>query len=70
MTPPDRLAEALGGRDVEGLERLPRKVRDELAGLVDGARADQTAALEASLDASLRIAPWPLRGVLRKVLVG
>jgi hypothetical protein len=66
----DRLAEALGGRRVDGLAKLPAGVLDDVADMVLDARAAQVAALEESLDASLRIAPWPLRGVLRKVLVG
>ena len=66
----DRLAEALGGRRVEGLAGLPAGVLDDVADLVLAAREDQAEALSESLDASLRIAPRPLRGVLRKVLVG
>ena len=46
----DRLAEALGGRRVDGLAKLPAGVLDDVADMVLDARAAQAAALEESLD--------------------
>jgi hypothetical protein len=64
------LEEALGRRPPEGLSALPEDALADLAAAVREARAEQDRALLASLDASLRLAPRPLRPVLRKVLLG
>jgi hypothetical protein len=42
----------------------------DLAGMFRDARAAQADALESALETSLRLAPRPLRPVLRKVLLG
>ena len=64
------LADALGRRPPEALAALEPETLDDLAGAVRDARAAQAAHLAAALDSALRVAPKPLRGVLRKLLVG
>ena len=64
------LADALGRRPPEGLATLPRSALDELTQAVHDARATQAEHLAASLDAALKVAPRPVRGLLRKLLVG
>jgi hypothetical protein len=64
------LEQALGSPPPKGLAKLPDDVLADLAVAVRDARAEQARALVASLDAGLRLAPRPLRPVLRKVLLG
>lgn len=64
------LSDALGRRPPEALATLSRPALDDLARAVHDARAIQAEHLAASLDGALKIAPKPLRGVLRKLLVG
>ena len=54
----------------KALLALPPEAGDAVAVAYDEARARQLQALLEALDRSLRIAPRPLRGVLRKVLLG
>jgi hypothetical protein len=68
--PADGLTVALGRRPPDGIAALGAETLDFLADAVHERRAHQADALRASLDAALRIAPRPLRPVLRKVLVG
>ncbi len=73
MSPQDRLgglAEALGARPPKALATLPDDALEDLELAVRDARARQAAALDASADTSLRLAPKPLRPLLRKVLTG
>ena len=62
------LSEALGSRPPETLAALPAHVLDELTGAVRDARRIQAENLAASLDRALKIAPRPLRSVLKKLL--
>ena len=64
------LSEALEARPPKGLAALPPAALEELELAVREARNRQGQALEDSLAASLRVAPRPLRPVLRKVLLG
>jgi len=64
------LSEALGARPPKGLAALPPAALEELELAVREARTRQGEALEKSLDTSLRVAPRPLRPLLRKVLMG
>jgi hypothetical protein len=64
------LTEALGARPPKALGVLPREALEDLELAVRDARARQAAALEVSADHSLRLAPRPLRPLLRKVLTG
>jgi hypothetical protein len=62
------LSEALGRRPPDALATLPGHVLDELVVAVHDARRIQAENLAASLDSALRIAPRPLRSVLKKLL--
>jgi hypothetical protein len=64
------LADALGRRPPEALATLPRPALAELTQAVHDARATQAEHLAAALDGALKVAPKPLRGVLRKLLTG
>ena len=64
------LTEALGRRPPEALASLPRHALDDLSSAVHEARATQAEHLAAALDRALKVAPRPLRGALRKLLVG
>jgi hypothetical protein len=64
------LADALGRRPPEAVAALPRAAVDDLVQAVHDARATQAEHLVAALDSALKVAPKPLRGLLRKLLVG
>jgi hypothetical protein len=64
------LTEALGSRPPKALAVLPREALEDLELAVREARARQAAELEASVESSLRLAPRPLKPLLRKVLTG
>ena len=64
------LADVLGRRPPEALATLPRRTLDDLTQAVHDARATQAEHLVAALDGALKVAPKPLRGVLRKLLIG
>ncbi|HEU0317674.1 MAG TPA: hypothetical protein VFR49_10120 [Solirubrobacteraceae bacterium] len=49
---------------------LPDDQLADLAAALDDAHAHQSAALDHSIDQALRFIPWPLRVVVRKVLLG
>ena len=70
MTPDplEALELALGRRPPEALAPLPAETLDLLADAVYEARDLQARALEASLDGALRLAPLPIRGLVRKML--
>jgi hypothetical protein len=61
-----RLGEPLPDR----LWSLPDEQLADLAAALDDAHAHQSAALDRSIDQALRFIPWPLRVVVRKVLIG
>lgn len=54
------LPPGLGALDTEDVERL--------VAAIDGARRRQVAEQLRSRDEALRVLPWPLRGVVKKVL--
>lgn len=64
------LADALGRRPPEALATLPRATVADLTEAVHDARATQAEHLADALDAALEVAPRPVRGLLRKLLVG
>jgi hypothetical protein len=67
---PDRLAGLLRGPEPAGAAALPGADRDALADVVERALARQHRELTASFEATIRHVPLPLRGVVRKVLLG
>ncbi len=71
---PDDPRHALRARLDEPLPERLWALEDEqltdLAAAVDEAHARQATALDHSIDRALRFIPWPLRVVVRKVLIG
>jgi hypothetical protein len=64
------LTEALGRRPPEALATLPAHALADLADAVHDARRTQAEHLVSALDRALKVAPKPIRGALRKLLVG
>ena len=62
------LAAALGRRPPESLATLPAETLEQITGAVHAARAAQATALERSLEGALRLAPLPVRGLMRRML--
>lgn len=53
-----------------GLEELPDDALADLAAALADARGDQERALDGAIDHTLRFLPWPLAGLVRRVLIG
>jgi hypothetical protein len=70
MSDQDGLAELLGAKPPAGITALPLAERRALAEVISSARAKQAADLAASFDATLKHVPFPLRPVVKKVLLG
>lgn len=70
MSAPDELTELLGAVPPPGVAALPESARGALAAVISSALERQGHDLAASFDATLRHIPFPLRGVVRRVLVG
>ena len=71
MTDPDqRLRDLLGGDPPAGIVALPDDVRADLAGIVQDARRRQAASLGESFDATLKHVPFPVRGIVKKIVLG
>lgn len=68
--PDDRLRELLGAEPPAGVRALPEQSRRALAKVLESAFAAQQAELGRAFDATLRFVPFPVRGVVRKVLLG
>lgn len=66
MTAP--LAALLGAAPPDSVDGLPEAAQAELAELITTARRRQTADLARAFDAALTHIPFPLRGLVRKVL--
>jgi len=68
--PDDRLRELLRAEPPPAVLGLPDAARAELAALVADARRRQAKTLEAAFAATLKHVPFPVRGIVKKVLVG
>jgi hypothetical protein len=71
--PADRLQpvrEQYGEPLPEGLRALSAKDLRDLAAALAEAHAAQTQALDEAIDHTLRYLPWPLSGIVRRVLIG
>jgi hypothetical protein len=66
----EALRELLGAEPPQGVLRLPAAGRAALAEVIDAAMAKQREDLVASFHATLKHVPFPLRGVIKKVLLG
>jgi hypothetical protein len=65
-----RLNELLGAVPPPGVRALPEPARADLADLVEDARRRQTTGLEEAFTATLRHVPFPVRKIVKKVLLG
>lgn len=70
MSDSDDLTTHLGAAPPPGVAALAAADRQALADVIAGARRTQSADLAASFEATLRHIPFPLRGVVKKVLLG
>lgn len=71
MTDPDDDLRALLGADPPAsVLALDPAARAELAELVRDARRRQTRSMEEAFTAALRHVPFPVRGIVKKVLLG
>jgi hypothetical protein len=64
------LADLLGAPPPASITALPAETRDDLARVVAEARRSQAAGLQQAFEQALRHVPFPLRGVVKKVLLG
>ncbi|MBJ7337072.1 hypothetical protein [Mycolicibacterium sp.] len=64
------LTDALGVEPPSEISALPPEVQARLAGQVEDARTRQAAAMEAGVKKALKGVPLPLRGAIRKALLG
>jgi hypothetical protein len=68
--PVERLRKLLGSEPPAGVGNLSPDAQARLAELIAGARARQRRSLEEAFTATLRHVPFPVRGLVRRVLVG
>jgi len=68
--PDDRLRELLHAEPPAGVLALPEDARAELADLIADARRRQAKTLEEAFAATLKHVPFPVRGIVKKVLLG
>ena len=65
-----RLERALRGTPPSGVSALPEHHRSALADLLADARRRQAASLEEAFTATLKFVPFPVRKIVKKVLLG
>jgi hypothetical protein len=68
--PDERLAKLLRGEPPAGVRALDAAARRDLADLLEESRRRQARSLEATFAATLRHVPFPVRGIVKKVLLG
>lgn len=66
----ERLRELLGGPLPASVATLDESVLADLADIVADARRRQAASLREAFEATLRHVPFPVRGIVKKVLLG
>ena len=66
----ERLRRLLGGEPPAGVSQLGHDARADLVEVLTDARCRQAKSLEAAFTASLKHVPFPVRGIVRKVLMG
>ena len=64
------LSDVLGAEPPTAVAALPPEVVARLAGQIEDARRRQAEAMESGVKAALKGVPLPLRGVVRKALLG
>jgi hypothetical protein len=62
--------EAFGEPLPDGIGTLSDAELDDLVAALDEAHLEQSRALDAAIDRTLRYLPWPLSGLVRRVLIG
>jgi len=68
--PDERLRTLLRADPPAAVLALPEASRAELADLLEDARRRQDKTLEEAFNASLKHVPFPVRGIVKKVLLG
>lgn len=66
----ERLAGLLGATPPESVLRLPAAQRTAFADLLERSRRRQAETLQAAFTASLKHVPFPVRGLVKKILLG
>jgi hypothetical protein len=69
-TPDEQLRTLLSAEPPASVLALPAASRAELSELLAAARRRQAADLKAAFNASLKHVPFPVRGIVKKVLLG
>ena len=64
------LKDQFGAPLPEGLSALSAAEAKDLASALVDAERVQTAELDRAIDHTLRFLPWPLNGIVRKILIG
>jgi hypothetical protein len=64
------LSEVLGAEPAPSITALPADAQAELAELIAAARVRQSESLVTAFDATFKHVPLPVRGIVRKVLLG
>jgi hypothetical protein len=68
--PDERLRELLGAEPPGSVTALDVGARSALAELLEDSRRRQTQSLEDAFTAALKQVPFPVRGIVKKVLLG
>ena len=66
----DSLEQVLGAAPPAGVAALSEADRTQLLAVIKSARRKQAEDLEASFHATLKHVPFPLRGIVKKALLG
>ena len=66
----ESLEQLLGAAPPDGVAALSETDRERLVIVIQAARRKQAADLEASFHATLKHIPFPLRGIVKKALLG
>jgi len=66
----ERLTALLRGAPPASVSALDERSRGALADLIEDSRKRQAAGLEESFAATLKHVPFPVRGIVKKVLLG
>lgn len=66
----DSLERVLGVAPPDGVSALPENDREQLLEVIEHARRKQAEDLAASFHATLKHIPFPLRGIVKKALLG
>jgi hypothetical protein len=66
----EALQAALGAEPPAGVQSLPAAVLTRLAGQIDAARTAQSAKIDESVREAVTGVPLPVRGIVRKALIG